>query len=71
MKATEQYFPVVLVVLFIMLYKVILAVLTVQMKTIEQYFQNDVTCFPILYKMKFNYLSPFKLEASFVRTNFC
>ena len=43
MKATEQYFPVVL---FIMLYKVVLTVesvdeivsLTIQMKSVEQYF---------------------------------
>ena len=45
MKATEQYFPVVL---FIMLYKVVLRV-TIQMKATEQYF--PVVLFIMLYKV--------------------
>ena len=54
MKATEQYFPVVL---FIMLYKVVLTFESVdeilqndiQMKTVEQYF--PVVLFAMLYKV--------------------
>ena len=54
MKATEQYFPVVL---FIMLYKVVLTFesvneilsVTIQMKAIEQYF--PVVLFIMLYKV--------------------
>ena len=44
MKATEQYFPVVL---FIMLYKVFLT--AIQIKTTEQYF--TVVLFIMLYKV--------------------
>ena len=54
MKATEQYFPVVL---FIMLYKVVLTLclwmksygVTIQMKATEQYF--PVVLFIMLYKV--------------------
>ena len=54
MKATEQYFPVVL---FIMLYKVVLTLrlwmkilsVTIQMKATEQYF--PVVLFIVLYKV--------------------
>ena len=54
MKATEQYFPVVL---FVMLYKVVLTLslwmkslsLTIQMKATEQYF--PVVLFVMLYKV--------------------
>ena len=54
MKATEQYFPVVL---FIMLYKVVLTFessdetlsVTIQMKATEQYF--PVVLFIMLYKV--------------------
>ena len=54
MKATEQYFPVVL---FIMLYKVVLTFesvneilsVTIQMKATEQYF--TVVLFIMLYKL--------------------
>ena len=48
MKATEQYFPVVL---FIMLYKVVLTFESVdeQMKATEQYF--PVVLFIMLYKV--------------------
>ena len=47
MKATEQYFPVVL---FIMLYKVVLTFesVTIQMKATEQYFP---VLFIMLYKV--------------------
>ena len=53
MKATEQYFPVVL---FITLYKVVLTFdlwieLTIQIKAIKQYF--PVVLFIMLYKMAF------------------
>ena len=54
MKATEQYFPVIL---FIMLYKVVLTFessdetlsVTIQMKATEQYF--PVVLFIVLYKV--------------------
>ena len=65
MKATEQYFPVVL---FIMLYKVVLTFeslwmksksVSIQMKTIEQYV--PVVLFITLYKVVFTFGSVDKI----------
>ena len=56
MKATEQYFPVVL---FIILYKVVLWMksygMTIQMKASEQYF--PVVLFIMLYKVVLTFAS--------------
>ena len=68
MKATEQYFPVVL---FIMLYKVVLTsesvdailVLPFKMKATEQYF--PVVLFIMLYKVVLNFVTADSLQVTF------